>query len=279
MTDGRLFGIRVRIHLLFWAVVGLSVAAGYFIETLTLFLIVFVHELGHVAVAREVGWRVTEIQLLPFGGVAKVEDEAACDPLDEMVVALAGPFMNVAMIFVSLLFWRFGVWTTEWTRFFVDSNLMIAGFNLLPIWPLDGGRIVQALLCFRLPYRQAALASLGASSLLAALLLGCAAYSLHLNLMAVATYLAILNVQAFQRFPYLFIRFLMGKHTGEPAAPRLRTVPLEPTTTVMQACQQLRKGCYHLFSVRGHPGWLSERQVLHALLVERKHDAAIGQLL
>lgn len=92
MNDWRLFGIRIRIHLLFWFVIGLSVVMGLFTEVLSLFIIVCIHEMGHVAVARELGWRVTEVQLLPFGGVATMEEAYATDPLDEIVVALATLF-------------------------------------------------------------------------------------------------------------------------------------------------------------------------------------------
>lgn len=278
MTDLRLLGIRLRIHILFWLVIGLSAVTGHFVETLTLFVIVVIHELGHVAAAREVGWKVTEIELLPFGGVATIENEAAADPLDEIVVALAGPFLNITMIFVSLLFWWSGVWTEEWTRFFVTSNVIIAGFNLLPIWPLDGGRILQALLCFRLPYRTAALVSLGASSLLSALMLGVSGLSQQVNVLIIAAYLLVVNAQAFLRFPYQFFRFLMDKYIRQTEHDnQLHSVSLSPTTTAMEATQQLRKGYYHLFYIKGG-GLLSEEQLLYALLFEQKHNVSVGQL-
>ncbi len=278
MSELRFRGIRLRIHLLFWAVIGFSLITGHFLETLTLFVIVIIHEIGHVAVARELGWTVKEIQLLPFGGVATMEDAAAAHPLDEIVVALAGPFMNIAMIAVSILFWWTGIWSEEWTRYFVTSNAMIAGFNLLPIWPLDGGRIVQALLCYRLPYRQAALFSLGASSVLAAMMLGLGALSMKSNECILAVYLLVENAQAFLRFPYQFIRFLMEKYVRDRDDTDLHTVSVPPHITAMEATQRLRRGCTHLFYVKD-VGLLSEEQLLHALLVEQKHHVAVSQLV
>lgn len=274
----RLLGIRLRIHLLFWLVIGLSIVAGYFLEILTLFVIVLIHELGHVAVARELGWHVTEVQLLPFGGVAAMEEAVAADPLDEIVVALAGPFMNIAMIFLSLLLWWSSVWSADWTHFFVTSNLIIAGFNLLPIWPLDGGRIVQAVLSYAMPYRTAALISLGASSLLSALMLGLGGYFFQINLMILAGYLIVVNAQSYLRFPYQFLRFLMEKYISDPESKRLRSVTLSPATTAMAATEQIRRGYYHLFYVKDG-GLLSEEQLLHALLFEQKHNTAVIQLI
>jgi stage IV sporulation protein FB len=278
LSDLRVWGIRIRIHFLFWAVVGLSLMTGHFVEVLTLFVIVVIHELGHVAIARELGWTVTDIQLLPFGGVATIEDAVAADPLDEIVVALAGPFLNIVMMAISLLFWWTNVWTAEWTRFFVTSNMLIAAFNMLPIWPLDGGRIVQALLCYRFPYRRAVMISLAVSSALAAFLLGISSLSFRPNEWLIAAYLLFVNIQAFLRFPYLFIRFLMEKYIRQPGERTLRSVSLSPETTAMEATQQLRRGCYHLFYVKD-AGFLSEERLLHALLFEYKHDVAVSRLV
>ncbi|MGD8188827.1 M50 family metallopeptidase [Brevibacillus ginsengisoli] len=281
MTELWLFRVRIRIHLLFWAVIGLSIATGYFIEVITLFVIVLIHELGHVAVAREVGWKITEIQLLPFGGVASVEDEASAEPLDEIVVALAGPFMNMAMIFISFLFWWSGLWTTEWTAFFMKSNLLVAGFNLIPIWPLDGGRIVQALLTFVLPYRQASYLSLGSSCLFSALLFGVGLIDWQVNLMTIGAYLAIVNIQAFLRFPYQFMRFLMGKYLRESDRLRIQSIPVEPTMSTIQAAYLMYKGCSHLFFVRTDSAgvFIHESELLHALLIEQRHQESIGKIL
>ncbi|MBO8163831.1 MAG: M50 family metallopeptidase [Brevibacillus sp.] len=273
-----MFGIRLRIHPLFWLVVGLSAAAGYFVETLTLFVIVIIHELGHIAAARELGWQINEIQLLPFGGVAELDDELAVDPLEEIVIAVAGPFMNVAMVALSLLFWKTGIWSREWTDFFITSNWLIAGFNLLPVWPLDGGRIVQSLLCYGLPYRWAVLGSLGASSLLAGTMLGIGVLQQHIQLVAVSTYLAVINAKAFVRFPYHFVRFLIGKHAACGGRYRhIRPVRVEPTATLLEAVQHLRKGQFHLFHVSGR-GIVDERQVLQALLFEKRYQEPITYL-
>lgn len=268
----------MRIHILFWAVIAISIVTGYFQEIITLFVIVVIHELGHVAVARELGWQVSEIQLLPFGGVATVEEAVAAEPIDEIVVALAGPFMNIAMVFFSLLCWWTGIWTAEWTHYFAVSNFLIAGFNLLPIWPLDGGRIVQALLCYMLPYRKAALLSLGTSCFFAALMLGLGCYYLQLNAILLAVYLAVINAQAFSRFPYQFIRFLMEKYIRAPELSQLRSVTLAPSTTAIEATQQMRRGCYHLFYIKGG-GLLTEERLLEALLFEHKQHTAVIRLL
>lgn len=278
MNRGGWLGIKVRVHLLFWAVIGLSVVTGHFLEVITLFAIVLIHEIGHVAMARELGWTVTEVQLLPFGGVATMEDAYATDPLDEIVVALAGPFLNVVMMGVSYLFWYGELWTEEWARFFLVSNATIALFNLLPIWPLDGGRILQAVFCWLLPYRKAALLSLTSSTLLAGIMVGFSGLDMRVNLLVIGVYLLAVNIQTFLRFPYQFFRFLMEKYVREPDEHSLQALTVAPHETVLTVAHKLHRGSSHLFYVQG-AGLLPEEKLLHALLFEQKHDAKVETLL
>ncbi|WP_429842842.1 M50 family metallopeptidase [Brevibacillus sp. FIR094] len=278
MNRGSWLDIRFRIHLLFWAVIGLSVVTGHFLEVITLFIIVLIHELGHIAMARELGWTVKEVQLLPFGGVATMENSYATDPMDEIVVALAGPFLNIMMMAASYLFWFMGIWTEEWARFFLVSNLTIALFNLLPIWPLDGGRILLAVLCWFMSYRQATMISLTGSTLFAGIMVGMSSLELKYNLAVIGIYLLVLNIQAFLRFPYQFFRFLVEKYDRQQEEAAVQAVRVHPEETVLAVSHKLRRGCSHLFYVQG-AGLLAEEQLLYALLFEQKHDAAVGKLL
>ncbi|MGG4451149.1 M50 family metallopeptidase [Brevibacillus porteri] len=278
MNRGGWLDIRFRIHLLFWAVIGLSVVTGHFLEVITLFIIVLIHELGHIAMARELGWTVKEVQLLPFGGVATMEDSYATDPMDEIVVALAGPFLNMVMMAASYLFWFMGIWTEEWARFFLVSNLTIALFNLLPIWPLDGGRILLAVLCWFMSYRQATMISMTGSTLFAGIMVGMSSLELKYNLAVIGIYLLVLNIQAFLRFPYQFFRFLVEKYGRQQEEAAVQAVRVHPEETVLAVSHKLRRGCSHLFYVQG-AGLLAEEQLLYALLFEQKHDAAVGKLL
>lgn len=243
-----------------------------------MFVIVLIHELGHVAMARELGWTVKEVQLLPFGGVATMEDSYATDPMDEIVVALAGPFLNMVMMAASFLFWFMGIWTEEWARFFLVSNLTIAMFNLLPIWPLDGGRILLAVLCWFMSYRQATMISMSGSTLFAGIMVGMSSLELKYNLAVIGIYLLTLNIQAFLRFPYQFFRFLVEKYDRQQKEAAVQAIRVHPEETVLAVSHKLRRGCSHLFYVQG-AGLLAEEQLLYALLFEQKHDAAVGKLL
>ncbi|OEH84240.1 hypothetical protein BHU72_12615 [Desulfuribacillus stibiiarsenatis] len=138
--------MKLRIHWLFIAFLIYIGYTGQLFEALLFFVIVVIHELGHVFVAKSFGWRVTEIEFLPFGGVAKVDWSFKGWPKEEKLVAIAGPINNLIMIAICLGLYQAGIVERELTLFFVKANLLIAGFNLLPALPLDGGRIFRAML-------------------------------------------------------------------------------------------------------------------------------------
>ena len=158
---GAIAGIDVRVHatmlLLVWLVALGSDAYMDAVSTIGWFVLVFAcvlaHELAHSLVARRVGVEVMEIELLPIGGVSKM-DRIPDEPDDELAISLAGPLMSAA-IGVTALAMAAAVGADLWPPAIYSGsllagvgwfNLLVAGFNLLPALPLDGGRAFRALL-------------------------------------------------------------------------------------------------------------------------------------
>ena len=167
---GRLLGVPIGIHPLWLVVVGLitwSLGSTYFpdadpalsetaayalglLAALGLFAGIVLHELGHAVVARRHGIEVEEIDLWLLGGVARLEGEAK-EPGDELRFAAAGPAVT-AVIACLLGIIRVTVaeqlpaWGLALLDYGLYVNLAILGFNLLPAFPLDGGRIARSLM-------------------------------------------------------------------------------------------------------------------------------------
>ncbi|WP_019533492.1 site-2 protease family protein [Paenibacillus ginsengihumi] len=216
----RWFGVRVRIHPLFSVILLLSAITGYFIEIVTLFGVVLIHELGHAAAAKGFGWRLKEVQLLPFGGVAVTEESGSVPLWQEVVVVLAGPLQNVWLLMLGWAAASLGLLPEAWGSYFVQANLLIALFNLLPILPLDGGKLLQAALCLRLPYKTAMrcslVISLAAGSLMtlaACLNLLAGQGGIQLNWLLIGLFLLAVNGSDLRRLPYYFMRFLVHRET------------------------------------------------------------------
>jgi len=147
---GRIAGTEVRIHLTFFLLIawfavsagargGQAAAIDAVIFLLAVFACVLAHEFGHVLAARRFGIPTRDITLLPIGGVANIERMPE-RPGQELIIALAGPAVNV--VIVVLLIGVFGVRLGA-GQFAAD---VLALFNLVPAFPMDGGRVLRALL-------------------------------------------------------------------------------------------------------------------------------------
>jgi stage IV sporulation protein FB len=130
---------------------------------LLLFACVVAHEFGHILMARRYGVRTPDVTLLPIGGVARLE-RIPEKPGQELAVAIAGPIVNLAIAGVLVLAIGSSALDIGHTESFDPSNilprlalanLILAAFNLLPAFPMDGGRALRALLSIRLPRTKA----------------------------------------------------------------------------------------------------------------------------
>jgi Zn-dependent protease/CBS domain-containing protein len=165
----RIFGVPVRLHFTFVLLVVFLIAMGArggqsammnVVYILSLFASVLLHELGHVAVSRRYGIQTSEIVLYPIGGVAKLAKSP--QPREELWIALAGPAVNVLIAAAMAAFLLpIGVRDaflsvsdpTDANLFarIAVGNLILAVFNMIPAFPMDGGRVLRALMARRVP--------------------------------------------------------------------------------------------------------------------------------
>lgn len=195
-----------------------SVVTGHFIELISLFVIVFIHELGHVAAARLFGIPVISIQMLPFGGVAVMEDTVHLSAGKEMMIALAGPFQNLLLIVCAYFYQFIGYGDGAFLNYFIECNIIIALFNLLPVLPLDGGKISQAMISLLAPYHATLLWSIRISLFFSAMIIGVATIPslmghehIEFNLLLIGIFLLYSNWHDYRNLPYRFIRFLIQR--------------------------------------------------------------------
>jgi Zn-dependent protease/predicted transcriptional regulator len=201
---GKLFGIPVYLHLTFLLLllwIGLvswqqehSVRAGVegVLFMAALFGCVVLHELGHALTARRYGIVTRDITLLPIGGVARLE-RMPDDPKQELWVALAGPAVNVVIAGVLYAFAGLAPTVPDFSLTrgsFLDRmimvNVVLVFFNLLPAFPMDGGRVLRALLATRMEYTRAThvAAQVGQVMALLFLLVGLVTHNFFLGFIA-----------------------------------------------------------------------------------------------
>src|SRR5271170_7500929 len=158
----KLFGITVYLHWAWFLVVVYFVnqAKGFYssiywavLEILSLFAIVLIHEFGHQLACRSVGGKTHDIVLWPLGGVAYVTPPPR--PGAQLWSIAAGPLVNVILFPLLLMLWIFAesagwrettpdLYSFTFMLFYINTTLLI--FNMLPVYPLDGGQILRSLL-------------------------------------------------------------------------------------------------------------------------------------
>ena len=139
-------GIKVRIHPTFIALLVLCALGGLLTRALLVFGLVILHEIVHILVAKGFGVKLRSVELYPYGGTAVLEDSFEGKKVDESIIAFAGPAFNFLLFIIfQYLRWE-GILQGSWTLEFVKINFWLACFNLIPVLPLDGGRMVRAFL-------------------------------------------------------------------------------------------------------------------------------------
>ncbi len=180
LSIGTYFGIPVKLHWTFFFILFLIVfiATSYQLNgseilmfstsVLILFFSVVLHEFGHALMARKCNIKTHDILLSPIGGLARLE-RIPKNPKLEIKIALAGPFVNAviaSILFMVLLILKCDDFTPlddfsriqdpmEFLKMIFFLNLVLFIFNLIPAFPMDGGRVLRAVLAFKMDYTRA----------------------------------------------------------------------------------------------------------------------------
>lgn len=166
---GRIAGTDIKVHVTFLLIIGWWAAIGYqqggpigavagALMLLALFACIVLHEFGHILTARRFGVRTPDVILLPIGGVARLE-RIPDEPRQELLIALAGPAVTLVLAAILYLILRLGGSDADVIRLsesqsflaqLVTVNIYLLLFNLIPAFPMDGGRVLRALLASRM---------------------------------------------------------------------------------------------------------------------------------
>ncbi|MFP6881759.1 MAG: site-2 protease family protein [Roseibacillus sp.] len=170
---GKVAGTEVRVHLtffillaafgwMFYAEGGVAAAVDGVVFIVAVFGCVLLHEFGHTLTAAKFGIRTPDITLLPIGGLARLERMPE-NPVQELLVALAGPAVNVGIAGVLFVIVGFpnppadieSILQIPFGQRLLVVNISLVLFNMIPAFPMDGGRVLRALLAMLISYGRA----------------------------------------------------------------------------------------------------------------------------
>jgi stage IV sporulation protein FB len=281
-------GCEIKVNWLFVAVMLVAALSGYLTVFLLSFALVLLHEGCHGLAARACGFSVREIELLPFGGVARIDGLFELDPTAEAIIAAAGPASNLILLMAALSLNTIIPLPPKQLQFFVDVNTGIVALNLLPALPLDGGRILRGLLGKHFDIvrvtRRCAVAGICASVLLACLFFWSALKgTMNLSVLLMAVFLCLSAWREYVQAPYLVYKGFTGKKTS---LQRERALPVRPLIArsdmrVGVLARRFSPGFFHMITVVDNDcrrlGTVDEEQVVDALL-SRGADVQIGDI-
>ncbi|MBD3425834.1 MAG: CBS domain-containing protein [Candidatus Omnitrophica bacterium] len=290
----RVFGIDIKIHVTFFlllAFFALILGAKGLVLIIGIFFFVTVHELCHSLAAAHFGIKVKKITLLPIGGVASMQ-EVPKKPYQEMIISLAGPLSNlviVAVFFYPLylflgretLMYPFRVLTGQaeytggfnvWAHIYW-INLVLAVFNLIPAFPMDGGRVLRAILTSRMGFKQATAVAVRLGHIFALMFayLGIVYGHIFLLIIAVFIYMAAssegLQVEVVET---------IKKYTIKDVLPR-DYIHVDPETRLSKLLELMFHAHQEDFPVLDdgeYMGLITRKEILHGMHVKGKEITA-----
>lgn len=143
----------IKISKLFIPYIIVLIIIGFKGKILVSFVLVFLHELVHYVIAKKLGFGGFGIEILPIGAVLKFKELDEADPKEDLIISLSGPLFNLVF---AVIFYLLNIkFQSNYLDILYMSNLSLGIFNLIPAFPLDGGRIIRDIISFRTFYKRA----------------------------------------------------------------------------------------------------------------------------
>ncbi|WP_181349714.1 site-2 protease family protein [Thalassobacillus sp. CUG 92003] len=272
----------VHIHpvVILFALVALL--TGAFLELLVLFAVVAIHELGHYMVAQHYNWRIQRIVFWLFGGAMDCEEHGSRPFKEQVLVTLAGPVQHVWMLAALYMLSSFTS-PTAVIELAIHYNWLILCFNLLPIWPLDGGKLAFYVLTQFFTYRNSQTLVIWLSGtfilMVAVLLVMQSVWTLHG--MMLALFLLIENRLEWKRRTYTFIRYLLYRKERGWEHLQTKLVKVDEDETVWQVLKRIRCNRNHYYVLSPSYGYrmTHESVCLDAYFDAKQPSAPMKQIV
>lgn len=195
-----------KIHPLFYLVALLTVLTGNFRDFVLVFLIVMIHELGHITIAVYYHWNISKVVILPFGGMTVFEEHLNRPWKEEFFIAIAGPIYQI-LFYQILCIFHFN------TPLFQFYHYALLFFNLLPIIPLDGAKILNLLFQKWIPYQKSNFLVGWISIVIIGILFFLIYYYRNFVMFTFLFFLFIQILKQIKKQAYIFHKFILERYT------------------------------------------------------------------
>jgi len=244
----------VRISKLFIPYIVLLIILGFKGELVIAFAFVFLHELMHYITARILGFSGFDIEILPIGAVLKVKDLDEASAKEDLLISLAGPLFNLLLAAIFLILYIMN--NIPYLHLIYKSNLAIGIFNLIPAFPLDGGRILRDILSTKTIYRKANEISIKVSLVLGSIFMfiyfvSVYAHKSNFNLGLISIFILISSIKEKERIVYLIMGYIIKKKYRfiERGYVENRSISIYYKKNLLSVLGIIDKNKYNLFTI------------------------------
>lgn len=206
---------KVDISYLFLLVIFLSLISGLFRDIITLFLVIIIHEIGHIITSKVFKWKIKKISIGLCGGFITYDEVIDKPFIEEFLISISGFLMQFVFFLISYVLYENNIIDIKTFYLIKKYNLSVFLFNLFPIIPLDGSKIINLIFNLFLPYKLS-LKFVNVISVIFILLVSC--YFIFFNIKIEYSYIMILSfliktiINSIKDVPYLFNRFLFERY-------------------------------------------------------------------
>lgn len=264
--------------------IGIAFITGTFMELFIILTVVLIHEFGHYLMAQLFKWRVRSIMLWIFGGVMETDEHGSRPIYEEMLVTIAGPFQHILIYVLVSLLTSGGILPASVSETFIYYNTAIFVFNLLPIWPLDGGKLLFLCLSSLLPYQRAYHMIIIFSKILSVILLIAQFLLLPftLSFFLLMIFLFMENRTEWKYRYFAFIRFLLNRYEGNANVKGVSPIVVSSQSSLMYVFTRFRRERKHpiyiTFPDRERKA-IDENDCLRSYFHEKQYHQTIGELV
>jgi len=276
---------KITLHPLYLLIACIGILTANFWSVLFITIIIFCHELGHAIAATSFNWRINKITLLPFGGVVDLDEHGNRPILEEFIVTISGPIQHLTLFVIAKFLFELNYIPENLYSLFIGYNVSILCFNLLPIWPLDGGKFMNQLFSLIFPFVKAHLYSLYSSFLFLSIatILTLVIQPINITIWACLLFLYISLWIEWKNRHFVAIRFLMERFYGnEQYIQKIKSISLTKETKLFQVFSNFHKGYKYnvVFNVdKRNQQMLDENELLHAYFTEKKATYSLEELI
>ena len=200
------------------------VISGYYINLIAITSLLLIHELGHYTAAKLLKFKVLKIVIYPFGGITKIHDLINKDINEEILVATSGVIFQFIFYLIIVYLNHINIIRDYTLNIYTLYNNQIIFFNLMPIYPLDGSKIINLLLSKFFNYNLSNKLTIIISLMGMSLFILTSSYNHNYSYIMVLSVLIIYNYKFIKQLKYIYNRFLLERYLYNISYPKIKII-------------------------------------------------------